>query len=252
MEISTPARPRLSAADFCGIFGMCVAIPGNAFIVWLWDVGAKFHEAGGPNPHVFWSFTLIICGWYWLWAVKNRCVGPIKSDAGVLTFLPGMAAGAVALSLPRSVIYTPVHDIVTAFAIGGCLTPTFYFAVPIAWFVKSCAGPRRVADEYKTPLAWAYVFYFYACGSLVFWPATTVVGIILSHAKWWVVLIGAALSLLYAAAIKILASKCLNARAQPPPRAAASYERGEYLPPDLGVSGAPVIGPSPAAAAGYA
>ena len=260
MEISTPGLRPCSASDCIDIFVMLCALPGCGFVLLLWYVALRFHEVGPERrPGVSFVVLFLICGWYWLWAVKNRCVGPMKRDAGVFYFTPGLAAGAAALGIAFtecSGTYVPMpsgrslcrgsaaDDIVNILGIGATLTPTFYFAVPIVWFLKNRAGPRQVAERWNTSLALAWVFYLYAWGSFVYWPTATVVGGILgAESEWWTALLGVLLAILYGAAVKLLTDRC-KARDQPqsqsPAREAATYEHGEYLPPELCIVGGPI------------
>ena len=266
MEISTPGLRPISASDCAGIFIMWPVLPGCTFVLFLWYVAPRFSEVGPERrPATLFVTLLIICGYYELWAIKNRCFGPVKSNAGVFAFIPGLAAGAAALSLMLWTecggTYVPMptgrhmcrgavaDDIVNIFGIGGTLAPTFYFAVPIVWFIKSRAGPRQVAEKWNTSLAWAWVFYLYAWFSFFYWPAAAVVGGILgAESEWWTALLGGLLSLVYAAVLKCLIDrdKARALQRQPARAAAATYERGEYLPPDLSIVGGPVAPSVPA------
>merc|ERR1712129_481260 len=40
-------------------------------------------------------WVLVPCAVQWAWALKNVAVGPLKKDAGVVSFLPGLVCGAV-------------------------------------------------------------------------------------------------------------------------------------------------------------
>ena len=46
------------------------------------------------------GWLMPVCFGYWVWACKNRIFGPIRTDPGVLTFLPGYIAGSVSFVLP--------------------------------------------------------------------------------------------------------------------------------------------------------
>ena len=187
-----------------------------------------------------WRLTGGPLGDYWLWAFKNRALGPIKTDAGVLSFAPGMLSGLAAL-----LVETPAPDALAPFAVAGAILPMFNFLVTVVWFIKFRPGFEGISKKMEKPYVWSVVFYVYCCASFIYWPSAAVIGSVRGEATWWAALCGVPLCvLIYVPALKVSAEK-MNEWAGVKPMAAQALESLESAVKkagggdEVGVSAAP-------------
>ena len=117
------------------------------------------------------GFLLPCAGFYWCWAWKNRLCGPIRIDGGVITFLPGVVAGGLAM-LPTA----PIHPTMWrgAFYIAVTLLPAANFLVPVVYFVRSRPSFAQVSARYGKPSPFGTVFFFYCFSQFLFFPAAAI------------------------------------------------------------------------------
>mmetsp|Transcript_94019 Transcript_94019/g.130565 ORF Transcript_94019/g.130565 Transcript_94019/m.130565 type:complete len:152 (+) Transcript_94019:32-487(+) len=78
-------------------------MPASA-AVFVWGLGKTVSEGGDVIP--VWEAASMF---YWLWSVKNIAMGPLKKDAGIVTFF----AGAVSAVTSNVLGYTPPTWIAT-------------------------------------------------------------------------------------------------------------------------------------------
>ena len=85
-----------------------------------------------------WMFAVAL--FYWLWAVKNRVVGPLKKDLGVISFLIPLAAALVAM-----IFCDQTHDCIGASILGGigCVLIAVQYGVVLVMLLGSYKGPDR-------------------------------------------------------------------------------------------------------------
>uniref|UniRef100_A0A7S2AYF9 Uncharacterized protein n=1 Tax=Octactis speculum TaxID=3111310 RepID=A0A7S2AYF9_9STRA len=107
-----------------------------------------------------------LCGvgtFYWLWAWKNRIVGPLKSDAGVFTYLVVLIPGLVG-TIVGSNLGTEVSG-----CVGSALLLLQFLGV--FWKAKQ-ASYRAVAMKAKKSELWAAIFVFYLGSNVLLWTAS--------------------------------------------------------------------------------
>lgn len=154
---ATPAAPPLEPWSFSLIFLMLLMPASSAASwasLWLWP-------AAGLSPF---GFLAPVGGFYWLWAWKNRLLGPLRTDGGVASFLPALLTGGASLVVPMS---WPL----AALGVASCLLPAFNFLYAVSNFLKAKVGfpPRKLGANMGKPACWAVVFYLYCWASLGFW-----------------------------------------------------------------------------------
>ena len=110
-------------------------MPISNFVCWY-----KLMNAGGD-----YTWQLPCFGFYWLWAVKNRTFGPLKIDAGVISFLPGVISGLLRYTVFANKVLAPCSDAVTCARTGletsSSLLVAANFAIPIVMFLKAKTFP---------------------------------------------------------------------------------------------------------------
>ena len=121
--MSTDAQPDVSFFTVVGMIAMIVSQLGSWAATFLWPAERAF------------GFLLPCCAFFWLWALKNRSIGPIRADAGIFSFAPGMLTGLVVSLLP-----TPIPTALVPFAVAGAALPAFNFVVTVVWFIKFKPG----------------------------------------------------------------------------------------------------------------
>lgn len=124
-----------------------------------------------PTHYQPFGFLLPSSGFFWCWACKNRLLGPIRTDGGVLTFLPGVIAGWLA-AMPNAPMYpTPGRG---AFYIAAALLPALNFLVPVVRAAKSWTSFSQLSAKYGKPPPFGTVFLVYCCSQCVFYPIAAV------------------------------------------------------------------------------
>jgi len=176
---------------YSGVALMAASLGASWACLFLW-----------PAEEVPYGFLLPTCGFYWLWAWKNRALGPLRTDGGVITFAPGMLAGLVACLLGTDA--KPPHPALAAFSTAGAVLPAFNFLVPILWFVVKKPTISDIAEKYKKPHLWGLIFFLFCWGSIIFWPTAAVLGSVFGHVDWLGPLLGVPVVLIYVVASKVL------------------------------------------------
>eukprot|EP00039_Didymoeca_costata_P019899 m.339341 g.339341 ORF g.339341 m.339341 type:complete len:152 (+) comp18760_c0_seq1:203-658(+) len=100
---------------------------------------------------------------HWLWALKNILVGPLKTDAGILTFLPGFISGIFILT-GRS----PVSQTLAA-SFSALLVLNFGYPVYAMAKIPEKDRYEKFAKRVKKTPFWARLFYHYCMSSSIFW-----------------------------------------------------------------------------------
>ena len=110
------------------------------------------------------------CVFYWLWAVKNRVLGPLKQDAGVVTFGIG-AAGCFMHFYDENLRVAPLSLVLTS-----CGFATLNYALPVANMARVPARDRwtKTARRMGRSEGFARFFFAYCLSNLVFWPSAFV------------------------------------------------------------------------------
>eukprot|EP00035_Acanthoeca_spectabilis_P025254 m.457574 g.457574 ORF g.457574 m.457574 type:complete len:153 (+) comp21296_c0_seq1:45-503(+) len=124
-------------------------------------VGKAIVDGGDAIP--IWEAASLF---FWLWSAKNIAVGPLKKDAGIVTFFAG-AAAAVA----HQGFGAHVPNWIGAVASG---LVTLNFGGAFAFLATSGVDKAfaRFAKMGKSKL-WTSIFYYYCAVSTVAWGALT-------------------------------------------------------------------------------
>ena len=97
------------------------------------------------------SWQLPCFTFYWLWAVKNRVFGPLKQDAGVVTFLPGILSGLLRHTVFANQTLAPCSSVVTCARTGletaSNLLIALNFLFLVSEFVKSKTFPWNATNS---------------------------------------------------------------------------------------------------------
>jgi len=117
------------------------------------------------SPHPF-EWMLPVCGFYWTWALKNRTMGPILIDGGVVSFLPGLVVGALAKFSSSDDDPSPL---LCGAAAASCTLVALNFWIPVRRFMKTKTPYPHNAYPREKPNWWAAVFHAYCHLSLLFW-----------------------------------------------------------------------------------
>mmetsp|Transcript_11267 Transcript_11267/g.28478 ORF Transcript_11267/g.28478 Transcript_11267/m.28478 type:complete len:139 (-) Transcript_11267:364-780(-) len=97
--------------------------------------------------------ALYASGFYWLWACKNLAVGPLKRDAGLITF--ALYAASVLQGWP-------------ARRCAGCaFLLAANYGVPCAMMLM--ASPRSIAKKLRKTEPWASAFRLYLGAGTLYW-----------------------------------------------------------------------------------
>jgi hypothetical protein len=154
-------------------------------------------------------------------SARWQACGPIRIDAGVLSFAPGMLAGLVACLIPSSADRT----VLAPFAVAGALLPFFNFLVPILGFMKIKGSPfPALAKRFSKPLFWAAVFYVYCIASFLYWLAAPIIASIRGRITWWAALLGVPLVIVYVVALKFGTDKLNEGVGKPKEKLVAHHE----------------------------
>ena len=174
------------------------------------------------------GWLMPVCFFYWIWACKNRIFGPIRADAGVLTFLPGYIAGGVSFVLP---VGRPSF-VFTAFAFASTLFPAAQLLMHVAKLHEERAAfsiaklKARYSDEpFVKPTYWVIAFFAYVHASTAFWLVAGVVGGVRSHASVTAMFVGLGLFLALAPLLKMAVDKLNEGRIEHE----ASHEGSVFL-----------------------
>lgn len=110
------------------------------------------------------------CVFYFLWAVKNRLVGPLKTDMGVVSFGFG-AVGAFFYIYDPTLRLAPLALVLTS-----CGFATLNYILPVIGMLRLPAKDRysKTAIRTKKSLTFARIFFFYCLSNLLFWPTAFV------------------------------------------------------------------------------
>ena len=120
-----------------------------------------------PTNYQQFGVLLPCCGFFWGWACKNRLLGPIRTDGGVFTFLPGVLAGVLA-TLPGAPMHpTPWRG---GFYVAATLLPALNFLVPVRHFAASRPQLAQISERHGKPPPFGAVFVGFCCSQLAFFP----------------------------------------------------------------------------------
>mmetsp|Transcript_24516 Transcript_24516/g.39292 ORF Transcript_24516/g.39292 Transcript_24516/m.39292 type:complete len:176 (+) Transcript_24516:52-579(+) len=106
------------------------------------------------------------CCFYWLWAVKNRIAGPLRSDLGVFSFFPGLMSGAC------EIIFQSPSTLSTIGCLVGCVLPWMNFVgfLPrLGWTLESFS---RKARKMGKTWFWGQVMWYYSISNIAYWTAS--------------------------------------------------------------------------------
>lgn len=124
-------------------------------------------------PHPGFGYLAVVSGIYWMWAWKNRLLGPIKNDGGIVSFLPGLVVGTgscASLELRMNAWWN-------AFAVASTLLPLAHFLGAASGMQKHLPTAEKLANKYHKPRAWALVFRPYLWAMCIVWLASAVQGV---------------------------------------------------------------------------
>ena len=138
-------------------------MPFSQVLSWAALIGTKV--AGEGNS--LWLF--IVGAFYWLWALKNITMGPLKTDLGIVTYLTVLIPGAI------GTFGTDSSGITTAQIVGSVLLFLNY-GVAFAKFNKIPAENRyaKIGQRLNKTPQWAMIFFNYVRSSLLFWLTSIV------------------------------------------------------------------------------
>ena len=121
-----------------------------------------------PTNYQQFGVLLPCCGFFWGWACKNRLLGPIHTDGGVFSFLPGVVAGTLATLSGAPMHPTPLRG---GFYLAATLLPALNFLVPLRHLATS-RPPRlaQISERHAKPPPFGAVFACYCCSQLAFFP----------------------------------------------------------------------------------
>lgn len=120
------------------------------------------------NKSPFTHLILPLGTFYWLWAVKNVAVGPLKSDLGVVTFLIACIPGAIEYFnlLPS---YVEVLHLVGGFA-------SVLLSIQYGDVAKKLSKSKYeiIAGKLNKTTGWAAVFYYFLWSNALLWAGCVV------------------------------------------------------------------------------
>ena len=129
-----------------------------------------------PTNYQQFAFLLPCCGFFWVWACKNRLLGPDHTDSGVFTLLPGVVAGTLA-TLPGAPMHpTPLRG---GFYLTATLLPALSFLEPLSRLAGGLLGNAarslgHTPEIRHTPLPLGTAFACHCCAQLAFYPCAAV------------------------------------------------------------------------------
>ena len=138
-----------------------------------------------PSNKPGFGFLSIVNGIYWLWAVKNRLLGPIWIDGGIVSFLPGLIVGVGAVASAELAAW-PWWS---ACGIASCLLPAMHFGFAALEFSKLTF--QQLADNNSKPLLWAKVFLPFCWCMAAVWLGSAIYGGAMSGIGWFHAAMGA-------------------------------------------------------------
>ena len=116
-----------------------VAVSGLTILLW-------------PRPGF--GFLAVIDSIFWTWAWKNRLVGPIKNDGGIVSFFPGLVVGIGSCASPA----LSANVWWNAFGFASTLLPVAHFLGAAIGVGKHLPTAEKLAGKYKKPVLWARMF----------------------------------------------------------------------------------------------
>ena len=123
----SPPRTELSAHETLLMWVM----PFSQVLSWAALIGTKVADESNS------LWLLIVGAFYWLWALKNVTVGPLKTDLGIVTYLTVLIPGAI------GTFGTDSTGVKTAATVGAVLLFLHYGGMfkrvlPIVQYHNSC------------------------------------------------------------------------------------------------------------------
>merc|ERR1711972_617341 len=120
----------------------------------------------GRSEIHWWIFTS--CSFYWLWAVKNRIAGPLRTDIGVFTFFPGIALVAYEVFIANRTAVTTIGCALS------CALILVHWLYAVKVFGYGREGFVEMAQKVKKSPFWGRVMFYYSYSHIAFW-ATSIV-----------------------------------------------------------------------------
>ena len=110
------------------------------------------------------------CLFYFLWAAKNKFVGPMKKDMGIITFGFG-AVGCFLLAYDGRLRVGPLSLTLTS-----AFFATLNYAFPVVGMLKIPSADRYVKTglRLRRSETFARVFFYYCVSNLALWPTAFV------------------------------------------------------------------------------
>merc|ERR1712048_1217085 len=110
----------------------------------------------------WWVFASSL--FYWLWAIKNRVVGPLWTDLAVFTFLPNLIGSGWEVAQGHIFMWTSG---VCAFGCG--LICVQYIGFLKLFSFSKAVMEKAAVDKMGKSAFWADVMWYYCIGNIAYW-----------------------------------------------------------------------------------
>ena len=155
------------------------------------------------------SWLLPVGSFFWFWSLKNRTLGPIWIDGGIVTYLPGILTAVANTTLNKD--NKTVSMMISAFAAASSTLVALNYSMPVMRFLKTKSQYPHNAYPKEKPDWWAAVFHAYCHGGFALWTTGAILAAVRSSSNTAAVLGVAALATGLLASASLALMNRLNA-----------------------------------------